>query len=347
MKRTARLPSAFGPEIPLVEGVFSALGALTSRQEEQLSRTFQTCFAHSRSFRAVAARVLSQHCSLPFKLDPEAGWSCDVEVPTTDGKGRIDIRLRPVGDLGARKTICIESKVRAPDKREQLLRYVGMGTVILLTKELPRVGDRWMNENCIRHLRWQDLHDALSNPNGIKGKDKFLIDEFCRYLEDMGMAWRSKVTKKDIEEISRVFRVIGSDKVRGIQPRRALEAASRWLNLLSEVAVRLRQENGNLAAARQWGPGYYTWRDEEGRKNQSLALSFMPSRKRIPEFAVVLYICSDEAPQVGVIYNDRDPEFEEYSPLSIPSLQRNGYIDVDVLTNKVLKLAKKWKVVLK
>jgi len=347
MKRIPH-PAEYGSEAPVIAPMFSTLGALTQREEEQLSRTFQACFNHSQGFRERVFAVLEQHCELPFKVGSKEAWFCDVEVATKDGKGRIDIRLRPSGEPGPRKTICIESKVKAPDKMEQLQRYRKMGTVVLLTKERPRIGERVLDIKGIQHFRWQDLHDALSNANGIKGKDRFLVEQFCHYLEDLEMASESKVSEEDVVDIGRLLNAVGNGfKLHGMIPRRGMEASLRWMNLTAEVAERLKEAHPGLAKARQWGPGYFSF-DDDGGKHQALGVSF--SRKPWSDdyvFSFRLMVCPSEEPWFDMGYWHGDFDKAKWVTCSLTRLIRNGYIDLDVVTKKVLDLAKKWKVVLK
>lgn len=338
-------------DAPLVPGLFQTVGALagTRQQENQLSRTFQACFNHSKASRAAVFRVLSRHAYLHFSPGRIDDWACDVEVSTKDRHGRLDIRLRlRQGDPGNRHTICIESKVKAPATLEQLERYRNqrMGVVVLVTKERPEPGEGALRGAGIRHFRWQDVHDELRKPAGVKGKDRFICDQFRQYLEDLGMAYEKAVSKQDVAEIARVVRGMTKVSPGGLVPRRGLNAMLRWMNLTAEVAERLKEDCSGLAHARCWGPGYFSY-VEEDLLHHGIGVTF--SRKPWSDshcFGFRLVLTQKHEPWFEVVFYDGKADLT-YQKLTLPSISVKGNLDVDRITRGVLGLAKSWKVKLK
>jgi hypothetical protein len=295
--------------------------------------------------------LLKEQCYL--SLGQDADWVCETEVPTREGKGRLDIVLHRHGDdADARRRVLIESKVESPATLNQLRRYQQSQAkaLVLVTKHRPEPGLRALRKYKIRHFRWQDLHDRLQRPGAPKGTgvNRFLCIEFAKYLEGQDMAYEKTISKKDVERLGRVLRTIGGpEKPRGITPRSGLDALLRWLNLTGEVAERLREEHPGLARARKWGPGYFSYLDDPNDTKYHAVGVVFSSRPWDDDhvFGFCLNVGSPKKVWFDVWLENGDDERDV--EFTVASLCRKGRVDIDTVTKHVLKLAKRWKVRLK
>ena len=124
---------------------FGTLATLagSGQQENQFSRTFVACFDQSEFFQQQILEELFALCRIRSRKYTDVHWDCAVEVPTPlAGGGRIDIRLAPTGDVGAKLPVFhLESKLGSPLTLDQLRRYrkKGVEYLIAVTKRCDRI----------------------------------------------------------------------------------------------------------------------------------------------------------------------------------------------------------------
>ena len=114
----------------------------------------------------------------------------------------------------------LESKVQAPLKAEQMRRYRCNNRgeyLVAITKRSPEVGRAWIASAGAFSIRWQEVHRTLAQAPAL-GKDRYLCDSFCAYLEELGMAHRDDVTLADLNQLHRLFRHIGAARKSKIDP---------------------------------------------------------------------------------------------------------------------------------
>jgi hypothetical protein len=234
------------------ESFFLQLFGGRAHIEGNVSRAFAMCFRESRPFADAVLDLLHRACRIPpHKRDRE--WHCRTEV--TFKKGRPDIEIHsPTGTF-----FRLENKVGAPLTRNQLVRYRLTGkrqVLIALTKRPPDVGRRWMVRKGVFSIRWQDIHRAVAAAKG-KGRDSYLRDSFCLYLEELGMAHREDIKTADLDRLNELFQAIaGNAKRRSVAPRNAFDVAESCLHLLREVVGNAREELPGLEAWSRRGPFY-------------------------------------------------------------------------------------------
>lgn len=201
------------------ESFFHQLFSNRSRIEVNVSRAFAMCFRESPPFSRAVLDLLHQTCKIRQSLK-SVQWHCHTEVSFS--KGRPDIEIHAPGLPLFR----LESKVGAPLTKNQLRRYRFKGRgryLVALTKRPPDVGNRWMASQGAFSIRWQDVHRAVSNARA-RGRDRYLRDSFCLYLEEMGMAHREDVHLHDLDGLRELLNAIAGDRRwRSVSPRNAFD----------------------------------------------------------------------------------------------------------------------------
>src|SRR6185312_1807415 len=105
--------------------------------------------------------LLWRTCRIRSSL-PKCDWVCRTEVVIDPGS-RPDFHIEPAARQGP--LFRIESKIGARLSAGQLRRYKRRASdmyLVAITKRSPEVGPKWMRENGVFALRWQDVHRALN-----------------------------------------------------------------------------------------------------------------------------------------------------------------------------------------
>lgn len=229
-------------------------------REVKVSAAFAACFHHSQLFRERVTALLSNVCSV--RRLGGGQWSCQTEVHQPR-VGRIDVQLTAVPSNGRVPVgFWLESKVEAPLTQEQLRRYrrVAEGRfLIALTKHPPDTGSRWLQEEGIFSLRWQDIHRALKGSRA-RGADRFIIDSFTDYLEALDMAHREDITLEDLRKLARLLAQIDSPKSSEMRVGNAFDIGTACLGLTDDVLQIVLDVHGRrLRRWKRWGPSYFKW----------------------------------------------------------------------------------------
>jgi hypothetical protein len=259
------------------ESLFQQLFGSRSHIEVNVSKAFAACFRESPTFANAVARLLCTTCDVTVP-GSSVRWHCDTEVSMA--KGRPDFEIYAPGVASFR----LESKVGAVLTKNQLGRYrcVTKGHyLIAVTKRPPDVGRAWIEKNGAFSIRWQDVHRAVAG-EAAKGRERYLRDSFCLYLEELGMAHRENVRPDDMGKLYALLRAITStNRSQTINPGAAFDAAESCLHLLREVARDAKEQMPNLQNWSRRGPHYAKWFDREhDRYWHHLGFFFHKSRGR-------------------------------------------------------------------
>jgi hypothetical protein len=235
------------------------------------------CFRESPPFARAVLDLLYETCSAGAPRS-DLEWRCDTEVAFA--QGRPDIEIHAPG-LRFR----LESKIGAPLTKGQLLRYRFRreGEYLLaLTKRPPDVGNRWMKQKGVFSIRWQDVHRAAAGARARNGRDRYLRDSFCLYLEELAMAHREDVRVADLQRLHVLFNAIASSKGSRVAPRNSFDVAESCLHLLREL---IRDARDEIPALQEWGrrgPAYVREVYTSGDVRHHLGVHFR--RDRGPEW---------------------------------------------------------------
>ena len=330
--------------------LFFELGRLagSSQRENQLSRTFAACFQESLSFRELALNVLRRVARVPDAQGNPTEWSCTAEVATPiPGGGRVDLRFtrrRARGDVN----IHFESKVESPLTKAQLVRYQdsGVENLVVVTKYPPELTASELQQIGVPAVRWQDFHRALVTQENRKPLSRYLVHTFARYLEELGMAHPEDITLADVELCRRILRTAGSNSYDHISPRDGFAKADACISVLSDVRRQFIELHPKAAACRRWGPGYFVWHDDHGRKLHALGWNLeWGSARREGWFGCRLWIPDDNrafawAAQSGTRHDEADQDQEV--PLSRMT-NRAGALEPKKLLGFLGESAKRWR----
>ena len=223
----------------LTGSFFRTMLGTKSGHEVRVSRAFAACFAQSKAFRQAIVVLLHGTCGAHL-FNADGDWTCDVEIALPSGD-RPDLQLTCTSDPRC-PVFQLESKVSAvltQDQMNRYRRYQGDKYLIAITKSPPQTGIRWLREHGCIALRWQDVHRALRKLQRLRGSDKFLVNAFCDYLEDFGMAHREDITENDLLQLQRLFRSISATGSSAISPKNAFDTASSTLSLLMTCTEKL------------------------------------------------------------------------------------------------------------
>ena len=241
MARTLSTELEQGPP----ESLFHQLFGGRSHMEVNVSKAFAMCFRESDPFAKAVLDLLHKTCRV---VGPRHNcqWHCDTEV--TFAKGRPDIEIHVPG-----VRFRLENKVGAPLTTGQLLRYRCRKKgeyLVALTKRPPDVGNKWMTRKGVFSIRWQDVHRAVAHAPAKNGRDRYLRDSFCLYLEELTMAHREDIRAADLQRLHELFNTIASDRTARVAPRNGFGVAESCLHLLRELARDARDE---IPALQRWG----------------------------------------------------------------------------------------------
>ena len=257
------------------ESLFLQLFGGRSHIEVNLSNAFAMCFRESPPFADAVIRLLYMTCRL--RGSPRAAkWHCAREVSMS--KGRPDIEIHAPGVARFR----LESKVGAALTKQQLRNYRCQNKreyLIAVTKRAPEVSRKWMRRQGVFAIRWQDVHRAVASAR-MTGRDRYLRDSFCLYLEELGMAHREDVRPADLQRLYELFETIASSnrKWKGVTPRNAFDVGESCLHLLREVARDVRDEVPKFQNWARRGPMYSKNRDTKGNYWHHLGFHFRKQR---------------------------------------------------------------------
>lgn len=255
------------------ESFFHQLFRDRSHIEINVSRAFAMCFRESLPFANAVLELLHSTCG-ERSLLKSPQWECRTEVSFS--KGRPDIEIHAPGVALFR----LENKIGAPLTKNQLRRYGLRGRhryLIALTKRPPDVGRRWISRQGAFSIRWQDVHRAVAKAPAA-GKDRYLRDSFCLFLEELGMAHREDISLQDLDLLYELLDTIAINRRwRRVSPRNAFDVGDATLHLLREVAREARDDVPALESWSRSGP-FYSKNEERGWHYHHLGFFFQRKR---------------------------------------------------------------------
>ena len=332
------------------QSFFGTLGTLTgpAQQENQFSRTFLACFEQSLFLRSQILEELRAVCGIRTTLPNADQWDCALEVPTPlAGGGRIDIRLTSTSRTRTQLPVFyLESKLGSPLTLEQLQRYRkhGVDYLIAITKHPPEIGRRDMIDAGVFTLRWQDLHRRLLGKRGPTCGDKFIASSLAEYMEELGMAYREQLTLKDLELCRRVLSTVGAPKYREIVPRNGFEIADACLSFIQDVRLRFLEFHPELSVYRTWGPGYFTWFDDDQSRYYAFGWDIYKNKWREWRFGCRVWFPQNprSALSCSVAFEGSTVN-EKYEERPLKSmLSTSGTFNQEALLSWLNRCAKRW-----
>jgi hypothetical protein len=332
---------------------FSQLG---KEKENQLSRSFATCFNTSSVFRRRIIHLLHDTCRLPDSKVPDSAWQCVAEVRTPQaGGGRLDLEfsVEPSRKHAETPVFVIENKVEAKLTLKQLRKYKrhGVEYLIAVTKYPPDVSERQLKDEGVFALRWQDIHRHLSSQLPTTPVDRFLIRSLIEYLEELNMAFPEKLKSSDLRDLRRVLNVAASDKpYKGLDPKNAFVTADQCLRFLAELRRQLVERIPELEAYRFWGPTFYVWRESKDDDVNDGVHAFGWEIRGTPWW-VVGFSCELHFPRIRrepirwwvSLHGRQRTEKKKCFTLARFS-DSNGTIRQEWLRDRLTEIAKKWRV---
>lgn len=255
---------------------FTVLSHLAQRRhkENQLSNVFKACFNESPAFQKIIVDRLWSLCGLKQNKPENIIWECDSQIRKEKGRKRVffDIVINSAHEekkiISFLPTFTLESKLGAPLKKEQLKKYRSLGAkhLIAITERYPEVSFKWLKEHEVRALRWQEVYRSLISKTNLRGKDKFIINAFLSYLEDLKMAYRS-IKISDLDAVNKTFRVIVQNTHRGAVRNISFDAVASLIKLLEEIKHEVLDIIETKHKLSSWGAGYYNLKDGESREH--------------------------------------------------------------------------------
>jgi hypothetical protein len=107
-----------------------------------------------------------------------------------------------------------------------------------------------MAEKRVFSLRWQDMHRAVAGALARNGRDRYLRNSFCLYLEEQTLAHREDVRPTDLRRLYELFNAVASSRTARVAPRNGFEVAESCLHLLRELT---RDARDGIPALQKWG----------------------------------------------------------------------------------------------
>jgi len=142
--------------------------------EDNTTKAFINCL--EKSSDNLLKRFID-YFSLDFKHRSKPQYLLQV----SKSKSRPDALIK-----SATHSLYIESKVASCINMEQLINHQEEleenDTLILISK------DEFDNNIGIKHIRWSDIYKCFSNFKSESSKERFIINEFNRYLEVIGLS---------------------------------------------------------------------------------------------------------------------------------------------------------------
>jgi len=230
--------------------------------------------------------------------------------------------------------------VGSPLSLRQLQKYKRKGCkyLIAITKHYPEVLPEDIRTIEAFALRWQDVHRSIAESTTRSPAERFLRREFLAYLEDLDMAHRENITKRDLVKLSKTFSALRGGHAKLSDSFRTAEAAA---DLLEAVRLRLLE---NYSALRKWsksGPfcGYNT---DEG-DNCAYIGWHLRHHKSSRRFSLGIGFPATSAglPFVDVLVDSGEPP----AKLSMKNMIEDHYVSEDKVFNFAESHAKKWGVV--
>jgi len=144
--------------------------------EDNTTKALINCFENS-------SNNLLKHFIDYFSLNLDSDSKPQYLLQVSMSKSRPDAEIKTVNS-----SIYIESKVTAGINEEQLNNHLkelsNKDTLLLITANSN--GQRIKGKN-IEHINWSDIHKCFKKYESKDKKEKFIIEEFNKYLEVIGL----------------------------------------------------------------------------------------------------------------------------------------------------------------
>ena len=320
------------------------------QQENQFSRTFLACFEQSHFFRETALVLLHRVCHIaPRTLNPD-DWSCAVEVPTPwPGGGRPDIRIRHRLGGDRHPTFYLESKLASVLTFEQLKRYRKhrVEYLVAATKNEPEVSKAKLVAGGIFVMRWQDFHRALLQRRAPTPSDRFVAASMAEYLEELGMAYRERITIADMQRCRRVLNVVAATKYKDVSPKNGFQVADACLGFLTDLRRRFVEMHPVLERRSRWGPGYFVWFDESNRRLHAFGWDlFAKGGWGKDRFGCRIWLPERERRAFSwSILHDGSKVTPRYEEWPLKTVAPRDVLDQEAFLNVLTKYAHRWGIV--
>jgi len=235
-------------------------GSHAEQSEDRLTQVFCACFNNSRRFRQLFFQFIG------FKGGAGAVRATTQEQYAIRGLScRADLLI---GIPGCEPSIVVENKIDSPLTPHQLKTYDRVpdfcdARKIALVKhyfEMERVGV-W------RVLHWADFHSTLvvSRPVG-DAIDSFILREFVKFLEELGMARALLIERKRLRELARFMKTVREPKphhpLASVTP---FQTATDYLGMLEDIVNQMHEEplfRKRLGKRARFSPRLSWWNDD-------------------------------------------------------------------------------------
>ena len=142
--------------------------------EDNTTKAFINCLDNSSND---LLRYFIDYFALDFKYKSKPQFLLQV----SKSKSRPDAQIK-----SATHSLYIESKIAASIDIRQLLNHkdeLGANDILILISK-----DDFTNNIGITHLKWSEIYKCFSSYESKNQKEKFIIDEFKKYLEVIGLS---------------------------------------------------------------------------------------------------------------------------------------------------------------
>jgi hypothetical protein len=317
-----------------------------SGSENYLSRVFYACFAESRAFADAVLSVIWEKCRLKGEPQSCEAWVCNYQPSPPAGGGiHPDLSLQ---EVSGRRTIFIESKLGAPLREGQLINYINAGTdtLVAITKNWPEITRPRIVQIGANHLRWQDISRAISEISGHYGNEKFLCDNFLKYLEYEEMAYREDITVPCLKKVGEFLTKISNRRCPHFVPGTSFSIADTCLAVLADARRIAQEAEQRLQHCSNWGPGYFHGLDGSSPRHALGLEMFNKGRGLRSRLLCGLYFTENDASVSWCVQHlgssvKRSRYVEE--PISYFFSDRTGALDADLLAKSVVTAVRKWK----
>jgi hypothetical protein len=288
----------------------------------------------------------------PLKIKSFDEWNC-LYQPSTPKKTslRPDLMIYNTLPKKNNNAIYIESKINAHLTERQLRNYRSNGVkyLVALTKYIPEVSANKINSLDVYRLRWQDFHATIKLillcGKKFSNQNKFICDQFVKFLEEADMAYNQVLSTKDFTEINKTFIAIAGNCINGIgRLNYRADSIARCSSLLNEIALELLNNIPQLAKAKTWS-GYYNIIDDNDDYFHVLQYSLYKKPYNDNIFRWGFWFPKNEKQPIKwyVGYIRKGTEIGE-KETGLKKILEKGRVQPDLLAKNVIALAKKWKV---
>lgn len=205
--------------------------------EDRLTQIFTALFNKSSGFRQIACEFLEIKDEDNLKAETQPYYKTGKDV------GRLDIRIK----RNNRIIMIIENKINALltkkqlDKYDNNLRGIRACPRAVITKWYPDIDcGKW------KKYRWSEFYECCINKsNNLSKTDSFLLDEFLKYLEELGMKKVSIISKKKLRDVADVLYHIRSEAkpMVSLGNKQVFETLSNYFKILDDIVDAIKQDN--------------------------------------------------------------------------------------------------------